>query len=107
VVQKLADSYSVQSVVVGGFHMAAIASFTAETAERHVVEDDDEEEDVYGSVSPFSLILMLTLTAATDTVERKVWSRSTRREVNLSLLGDGENADNLVMGISQTLMSLT
>lgn len=46
VVQKFADSYSVQSVAVGGFHMAAIAILTAESPERPI--EDDEEEDVYG-----------------------------------------------------------
>jgi hypothetical protein len=59
VVQKLADSYSVQSVAVGGFHMAAIAILTAETSERQVVEDDDEE-DVYGFDSRLFSSLMTT-----------------------------------------------
>jgi hypothetical protein len=51
VVQKFADGYSVQSVATGGFHMAAIAVGTAEEAEKPTAEDDEEEE-VYGSVLP-------------------------------------------------------
>eukprot|EP00604_Paraphysomonas_vestita_P002758 CAMPEP_0174820650 /NCGR_PEP_ID=MMETSP1107-20130205/4612_1 /TAXON_ID=36770 /ORGANISM="Paraphysomonas vestita, Strain GFlagA" /LENGTH=293 /DNA_ID=CAMNT_0016036387 /DNA_START=510 /DNA_END=1388 /DNA_ORIENTATION=+ len=53
VVQKLVDSYSVQSVACGSFHMAAIAITTATTSSNiQVDEDDDEDDDVFGDTSP-------------------------------------------------------
>jgi hypothetical protein len=54
VVQRLADSHSVQSVACGGYHMAAIA-ITSQTnlvaPQEGIDDDDDEDEDVFKYVS--------------------------------------------------------